>query len=381
MDACVGLRAPLASIYNYHHDELHVSSMVPPVTTSPIASPVGHSFQVVPPSLNKHDTNSSSDDTMLFAGEKSIELNSQGENYSTYGTPTPRSILETASVPGKSSSELDFTAVGVNSASAVKDGDLRSSHNHQASRGDMSTHQNHHLMINFCALRSYVQLLKGIYFETPNIEGTKELLFILNDDPKTFIGTQLEWKDSMMTFTPHGFDVLKTGMINMAHEVSLRCALSVLRLSDHDPRVLYEFRNFLLKNITDCPAQYSDDLYLDLQRVTENIDPVNPAKDDVYFVIGRILMGLERRLEAIDFFKLSIAHFGPHYIALYNIGLCYALERQYKNGLDWFSKANDANPDFFDGRVWQGRMEQKLQISSSKEIEPSLSMIKMRQIE
>lgn len=192
------------------------------------------------------------------------------------------------------------------------------------------------LMVNLHALASNVVQKGGLSLQTQTVAmGFKSAAFIFGRSADQFSDFCLEWEtglrsvdiDSLITYERCAFQEMP--------QMTLRGALSLLRISCWDADIFYRLRRVILKHLGDSrgPQQTVSekqqiDIRTDALNVWESYYHMRDAKD-VPFELGRVMMGIREYAQAILFFQRSIDLCGPHHVTSYNIGIC----KYYQNKL------------------------------------------------
>jgi tetratricopeptide (TPR) repeat protein len=181
--------------------------------------------------------------------------------------------------------------------------------------------------------------------------------FGLGDSPQATAGFRMQFGQTLGgRFGPDGFSTLQRCLKEESKTPGLRSALAVVRLSQHDPDVLYKFKQVFIDKVPHASDKLQSDIRHDMQKVYACYFPLLPSKD-VSFEIGRIYMGLKDFEIAVGFFKASQVHCGVHHVSWYNMGVCH----YYLNELDSAAKCFDESlalcSDYPDAIKWRRKVD------------------------
>ena len=184
-------------------------------------------------------------------------------------------------------------------------------------------------MVNMHALRYVTEAYGGYSLHTPYHEGFKNTLYCfgsvgkgclepsdavlriqsgispfsaeadeeaLSTEPdlvgRPFTQSRIAFQDSMHHFSPDDFSTLQRNIREECEAPSIRHALALLRLSNHDSDVFYKFKQTFIEHIIQAPAETTQrDVRGDTDRVYASYYPLQLSKD-IHFELGRLLMGL-----------------------------------------------------------------------------------------
>ena len=101
----------------------------------------------------------------------------------------------------------------------------------------------------------------------------------------------------------------------MAAPPSLKFALALLRLSQHDSEVFLKFKQVFIDRTVapSCPENMAKDVRFDVASVYAGYFPLQ-ASHDVCFELARVCMGMRDHASAVEFFRRSHELCGAHHV-------------------------------------------------------------------
>ena len=169
------------------------------------------------------------------------------------------------------------------------------------------------------------------------------------------------------SFTPEDFATLQRGIKeeSPAGAPSLKHALALLRLSQHDSEVFLKFKQvFIDKSVVpQCPENQAKDLRFDVERVYAGFFPLQ-ASHDVNFELARICMGMRDHAAAVDFFNQSNKIAGEHHVTWHNIGICLYFLNDHTASIYAFTRALSMNPSYGESSSWLSKVQQSQVLSN-----------------
>lgn len=223
----------------------------------------------------------------------------------------------------------------------------------------VAIHGSFSFMVNFHAVRLFVQELGGFGLQTPLYDGFKCCAFALGVPQKDCRELRCEWMDSMEQFGPENFSTLQRCLKDETPSPTLKTAVAVIRLSQHDSDVFYKFKQVLIDKAPFATEKQQADLRLDMEAVVSNYYPLQRSKD-VPFEAGRVFMGLKQYARAAELFDMSQRLCGEHHVSWYNTGICHYYTAQFEDSIRCFDRALEMRPNYHDARAWKARVEAKV---------------------
>jgi hypothetical protein len=174
-----------------------------------------------------------------------------------------------------------------------------------------------------------------------------------------FAATRAAAAEILRTFTPEDFAMLQRGIKEECPAPpTLKHALSLLRLSQHDSEVFLKFKQVLIDKTVapSCPENLAKDVRFDVERVYAGYFPLQSTKD-VNFDLGRVCMGMRDYPAAIEFFNKSNELCGQHHVTWHNMGICYFFCSDISSASSCFTQALALNAEYAESRRWLDRMQ------------------------
>lgn len=170
------------------------------------------------------------------------------------------------------------------------------------------------------------------------------------------------------SFTPEDFATLQRGIKeeSPAGAPSLKHALALLRLSQHDSEVFLKFKQvFIDKSVVpQCPENQAKDLRFDVERVYAGFFPLQ-LSHDVNFELARICMGMRDHASAIEFFNQSNKIAGEHHVTWHNLGICFFFLNDHTASTNAFTRALSMNPNYSESANWLSKVHHSQAIINS----------------
>jgi len=230
----------------------------------------------------------------------------------------------------------------------------------------IAVHGSFSVMVNFHALRLYVERLGGFAMTTPHLDGFKCAHFFLGLPREATMHTRWAFKNNIEEFGPENFSTLQRCIKEECTNPSLKHVLALLRLSRHDSEVFYKFKQVLIdKTMYPYAADnVQRDIREDIAGVEETYYPLQSSKD-VCFEIGRLLMGLKDYRGAVGYFERSNELCGQHHVTYHNMGICCYYLDEFETALKCFDASLDLKPDYGEAADWRKKLLAKTQSASS----------------
>lgn len=210
------------------------------------------------------------------------------------------------------------------------------------------------LMVNYHAIGSYFTRLGGLYAATSRRHmSLKTAMCLLGGKPDEHVDTMSMFRKRIEDFGPGVyFDFLQQTRKAKQH-LSLPHFLGLLRLSGHDPGVLFDHAELIRTQGGSVNEAFKVELRLALEQAWNNYFP---GPENLPFEMARMLMALQRPLEAARFNQISIDWFGEQPATYLNMGICYYYAENPDEALRCFERAKALNPEFRIPREWIARI-------------------------
>lgn len=231
-------------------------------------------------------------------------------------------------------------------------------HPHVAIHGSFS------LMVNFHAVRLYVESRGGFARQTPHMDGFKCSSFVLGSAEAECPEYRYAWMDAMQTFGPDNFSTLQRCIKDETPAPTLKNALAVLRLSGYDSDIFYKFKQVLYDKAPYASEKQQGDIRRDVGLMYANYYPLQKTKD-IAFEVGRLFMTLKLYDEAVHYFEDSQLYCGEHHVSWYNMGICYNYTNELEEALRCFSRSLEIASDYRDAQQWKARIEARMRVEAA----------------
>jgi len=185
----------------------------------------------------------------------------------------------------------------------------------------------------------------------------KTAAVILGAAPEQFRDTLLLFNETVDTFGPYDFYTLCSQVRQHTGNASLEQILGLMRLSQFDPNVVFDYGRELLEQSPNASDTMRAELSTALHRCWENFTPLGR---DFPFEVARVLLALRRPREAIAFNEHSLRLFGDHPVTYGNMGICYYHAEQPDQAVRCFDRALELNPNYGLPRAWRARVQAEL---------------------
>ncbi|CAM9524809.1 unnamed protein product [Sphacelaria rigidula] len=106
----------------------------------------------------------------------------------------------------------------------------------------LAVHGSFSCMVNFRLLHLMCEAEGGSVIHSQHLDGFKCSAMAFGLEPKALPQFRMAFKESTSCFSPNGFSSLQRLLKDESRGLSLRSALALLRLSQHDPDVFYKFK-------------------------------------------------------------------------------------------------------------------------------------------
>jgi hypothetical protein len=208
------------------------------------------------------------------------------------------------------------------------------------------------MMVNYHALGECFTHRGGVYAATSRRHmNLKTVMCLQGGGRDNFPDTLSTFRRRIEEFGPgEFFEYLQR---ERETEKSIPQILGLLRLSGHDPGVLYNYAAQIRNNCKGLPEHVNVELRLALEKVWRQyyVTPQN-----LPFEMARILLALGRPQEGARFNQIAIEFFGEVPAAYLNMGICYYYAEDPGQALRCFERARELNPDFGAPHEWIARI-------------------------
>ena len=215
------------------------------------------------------------------------------------------------------------------------------------------------LMVNYHAIGLWFEEQGGFALHVPSRDvRLRASGFVLGAAPGRAPETTHAFGEALARFGVYDYVSLATTLRpKEGFAPSLEAVLAALRLSDFDYHVFLSNASLLAKLCPKATQPLKRDLLAALERVWESFYPMDR---DLPFEIARVLMALERPMDALRFYKESRRLFGEHEATYFNTGLCLYRLQQRREALQMIERALVLKPGYGPAREWRNRIETEL---------------------
>jgi tetratricopeptide (TPR) repeat protein len=217
----------------------------------------------------------------------------------------------------------------------------------------MQLHGSFSVMVNYHAIGRYFTRRGGAYAATSRKQlNLKTAMCVIGGNHDAFVDTLSAFRRGIEEFGPGDFfEYLSLGR---GEKKSLQQILGLMRLSGHDPGVLYNHADAIREQCADVPEWLGVELRFAIDKTWGQYFA---SSQNLPFELGRILLALRRPLEAARFNQIAIDWFGEVPAAYLNMGICYYYAENPAAALPCFERARQLNPGFGLPREWIARIE------------------------
>lgn len=238
----------------------------------------------------------------------------------------------------------------------------------------VAIHGSFSFMVNFNAVKLFVDHSGGFALHSPFLDGFKCAGFLVGYDRAELPELRYAWHDTMDTFGPDNFSTLQRCIKDETMTPSAKLGLATIRMSQYDSDVFFKFKQVLIDKAPFMTEKQQHDLRRDMLAVYECYYPLQRSKD-IAFEIGRLFMGLKRYAEAVKYFVASQTYCGEHHVSWYNMGICHSYTDELDKSLNCFQRSLEIRPDYHDALHWKTRISTRISelsaTSGEQEAEPA----------
>ena len=194
--------------------------------------------------------------------------------------------------------------------------------------------------VDYSLLAHFFDLQPNGFAWCTEVEGHQFSVFGLGL-PELLSGSRSSWEfqSCRSQFYPATMSMLQAGIYS-----SPQLALSLLRMTRHDPAITLQLKSHLIDKVSGSSEHFRCDLHRELTILQQNLYPLPGTRYDISFDLARLFMALQDFSRAIDLFNDSVRYCGSHPLTHFNLGLCF-------HSLD---KISDAKQQFALSMAQQG---------------------------
>jgi tetratricopeptide (TPR) repeat protein len=209
------------------------------------------------------------------------------------------------------------------------------------------------MMVNYDAIGRYVAGKGGHYAATSLQHLTlKTVMCIVGGEREDHIDTLSAFKERVENVGPGElFDFL---LAPRRYPRDIHGILSLLRISGHDPRLLYEMSGAIREMAGHLTPEQKLELRLAIQETWASYLVGGPH--NLAFEIARTMMALGHFREAVRYCELSNQHFGERASTLYNMSVSYYHAEEPERALELARKALELDPSYTLAGEWEARL-------------------------
>lgn len=162
----------------------------------------------------------------------------------------------------------------------------------------VAIHGSFSFMVNLHAVREYTKRTGGMEMVTGHLDGFKCALLVHGVSQHGGGGggdgsttgrsplpeTRLAWRECMDDFGPENFSTLQRCVKEETPHPSLKLALAIIRLAQHDADVFYKFKQTLIDRVPFASEKLQTDIFRDVLLVYEHYYPLQKSKDVAFEV-------------------------------------------------------------------------------------------------
>ena len=214
------------------------------------------------------------------------------------------------------------------------------------------------MMVNYHAIGLYFRELGGTALHSATRDKRlKVSAFLLGGAEAAFPETAGAFRQAIDGFSPCDYFALASGVRKELPGASLDVILSLVKLGEWDPHIVYRWAGPLAELARSAPESQRLELARALERCWEHFYPMD---QDLPFELGRIYAALERPADALRFYGESLKLYKEHPATLFNAGLClYRLQRP-REALTLMEHALRLKEGYAPAREWRVRIQGEL---------------------
>jgi len=201
------------------------------------------------------------------------------------------------------------------------------------------------LAVNFHALGEFARGLGG-HARHPRHRPIRLTTSMLMFDPQPqamFPETELAYADVIEQHGPDALSLLTGAVGEHAVPLSFEAVLALLRTAGWDSEYVVRSIPALLDALPTAEERLRQEVLAGIQLAWEQYYPIGES-DDLPFALGVLCFTLERNADAVEFFELSLRHFGDDPRTTLNLALSlYRLQRLAET-LSWLDRTLQLDP-------------------------------------
>ena len=222
---------------------------------------------------------------------------------------------------------------------------------YQSNPDAIQVHGGFSMMVNYHAIGECTTHEGGVYASTTRFMNVKTAMCIRGGGRDAFPDTLSMFRRRIEEFGPgEFFDFFQK---ERELEKTIPQFLGLLRMSGHDPGVLFTHATQVRTKCKGLPEHINVELRLALDRTWRQW---YASPQNLPFELGRIMLALGRPLEGARFNQIAIEFYGEVPAAFLNMGICYYYGEDPNQALRCFEHAKALNPDFREPREWIARI-------------------------
>ncbi len=200
------------------------------------------------------------------------------------------------------------------------------------------------LPVNFHALGEYAVGLGGRARHPRSRHLTLNVSMLLfGSRSAPFTETQLAYDDAIDQRGPDELSMIVRALADQLPTLKLEFLLALLRTTGWDSDYFHRCVPFLIDAFPQADRRLRQELLNGLQLAWEQYYPIGET-DDIPFGIGALLYTLEQYAEALEFFELSLKHFGEDPRATLNMALTLYRMQRLPEALVWLDRTLALDP-------------------------------------
>ena len=213
-------------------------------------------------------------------------------------------------------------------------------------------HGSFSMMVNFHAIKTYVERLGGAVFDQSPRHGIKTIVCELGFSIKDLPHFKYAVEQYVDRFAAADYFSLHQHMTSVnPTALALDVIAAHLKLSSYDPYVLHKLVKRINENI--AKADYVTQLAFKeiMPKIVENYYHM-PKSHDTCFDVGLFFHTLKDYQTALKYYQQSEEYFGESYNICYNYGLCHYYAGDPVTAFKYFKRAAAIKPDSKEAQEW-----------------------------